>query len=73
MANPKAKVLALDKVALDKIYEEQLDHHFGINQTTCNIMKQPRKSCLNIDSFTILFFLKRNINKLDNIRIQDNI
>ena len=35
MSNPKAKVLALDKVDVDRIYEEQLDHHFGINKFTC--------------------------------------
>ena len=36
MSNPKARVLALDKVDVDRMYEEQLDHHFGINKFTCN-------------------------------------
>ena len=35
MPNPKAKVLSLDRVESDRVYEKQLDHHFGINKTTC--------------------------------------
>ena len=36
MSNPKAKVLSVDTVESDRVYEKQLDHHFGINKMTCD-------------------------------------
>lgn len=32
---PRAKVIHLDTVEADKLYERQLDHHFGINKFSC--------------------------------------
>jgi len=36
LSNPKAKVLSVDTVESDRVYEKQLDHHFGINKMTCD-------------------------------------
>lgn len=36
MSNPKAKVLSVYTVESDRVYEKQLDHHFGINKMTCD-------------------------------------